>query len=473
MTQGNHHFIGGVWTPARDSDALVAINPAHGERVARFAQAQAVEVDAAVLAARKAFPGWAETPLEDRLALLKRVADGIAAAGDELAALITAQMGCPTSFCRAAQIGLPIGDIHTTIAAAERLHDETLGRSLVQKDPVGVVVAITPWNFPLHQIMAKVGPALAAGCTVVLKPSEVTPLDAAVMARIFDEAGAPAGVFNVVFGGRETGAALVSHPEVDMISFTGSTRGGRAVASAAAGDLKKLSLELGGKSANLILDDADLETVIPAALAQAFINSGQVCAALSRLIVPASQKARVEAIAAEAAKGWTLGDPTDPATRLGPLATHAQQAGVRQAIKDATGQGARILAGGLDIPESLAAGAYVAATVLSDVTSDAAIAQHETFGPVLTLLTYEGEDEAMRIANDTRYGLSGGVWSADEARAVAVARRLRTGQVVINGAGLDLAAPFGGVKQSGLGRENGAYGLEEFVAPKAITRPQA
>ena len=356
---------------------------------------------------------------------------------------------------------------------AAQLSDRVIGRSIVQNDPVGVVAAITPWNFPLHQIMAKIAPALAAGCTVVLKPSEVTPLDAIILAEIFHDAGAPAGVFNLIVGGRETGEALVSHPNIDMISFTGSTRGGRAVARAAATGLKKVALELGGKSANIILDDADMEKAIPASLGQTFINSGQVCAALSRLIVPEGRRKEIETLAIEAAKNWTLGDPMDPATRLGPVASRTQQARVREAIAGAVTQGARLLTGGPDQPAMQPKGAYISPTILSDVTSHMAIAREETFGPVLSIIGYSDEQEALRIANDSDYGLSGGVWSGNEDRMMAIARRMRTGQVILNGASLDLAAPFGGVKQSGIGRENGRYGLEEYFAPKAITRPQS
>lgn len=472
MTDGRHQYIGGEWRASAGFERIPVVNPATGVIMAEATAGSAEDVDQAVASARKAGLSWASTPLPERLALLERISAGIGAQGDALAALITSEMGCPISFCRPAQIGLPMGDIAATLAAAREMEERRIGRSLIQNDPVGVVVAITPWNFPLHQILAKVGPALAAGCTVVLKPSEVTPLDAALLAQIIHDAGAPAGVFNLVIGGRETGEALVSHPGIDMVSFTGSTRGGRKVAEIAGRGLKKVALELGGKSANILLEDADLEVAVPAALGQAFINSGQVCAALSRLVVPLHRLAEVEAVAMEAVKGWMPGDPTDPATRMGPLAHLGQQAQVRQAILGAQAQGARLVAGGAEQPAQSPSGAYVAATILSDVLATMDIAQQETFGPVLTIETYADEDEAVRIANDSDYGLSGGVWSADLDRAESVARRLRTGQVILNGAGLDLAAPFGGVRNSGLGRENGRYGLEEFIAPKAITRPQ-
>jgi aldehyde dehydrogenase (NAD+) len=472
MQAGRSHYIDGVWQAASSAAAIPVINPATEMLIAEAASGSAADAAKAAQAARKAFDRWSQTPLAERIALLERVRAGIEARADELASLITAEMGCPIGFSRAAQIGLAMGDIRATLAVAEALQDRELGRSIVQNDPIGVVVAITPWNFPLHQILAKIAPALAAGCTVVLKPSEVTPLDATILAEIFHAAGTPPGVFNMVLGGRETGAALVAQPEVDMVSFTGSTRGGRAVAEIAGRELKKTALELGGKSANIILDDADLEKIIPAALGQAFINSGQVCAALSRLIVPQSRQAEAEAIAVEAAKAWTVGDPTDPANRLGPLANATQQEKVRQAITGAVDEGAVILCGGPDQPAGLPRGAYVSPTILSNVTRATTIFREETFGPVLSVIGYTDEADAIQIANDSPYGLSGGVWSDSLERAEGVARRMRTGQVILNGASLDLAAPFGGVKQSGLGRENGRYGLEEYCSPKAITRPQ-
>jgi aldehyde dehydrogenase (NAD+) len=464
-------YIDGTWHGSASPDTIAVVNPATEAILANATAGCGADVDKAVMAAGRAFKAWSQTALDERLALLNRISAGIAARAGELAETITSEMGCPIGFAKAAQIGLPMGDIRFTLEAAAALGDRKIGRSIVQNDPVGVVAAITPWNFPLHQIMAKVAPALAAGCTVVLKPSEVTPLDAMLLAEIFHDASMPAGVFNLIVGGRETGEALVSHPGIDMISFTGSTRGGRAVALAGAKGLKKVALELGGKSANIILDDADLEKAIPASLGQAFINSGQVCAALSRLIVPESRRKEIEALAVEAAKSWNLGDPMVSTTRLGPLANRGQQERVRQAITGALSDGARLLTGGAEQPKGQPKGAYIAPTILSDVRPGMAIAREETFGPVLSIIGYSDEAEAIQIANDSEYGLSGGVWSGDEARMTAVARQMRTGQVILNGAQLDLAAPFGGFKQSGLGRENGIYGLEEYLMPKAITFP--
>jgi acyl-CoA reductase-like NAD-dependent aldehyde dehydrogenase len=464
-------YIDGTWQGSASADTIAVINPATDAVLANVGTGCGEDVDKAVMAAGRAFDAWSRTPLEERLALLTRISAGIGARAGELAETITAEMGCPIGFSKTAQVGLPMGDIRFTLEAAAALRDRKIGRSIVQNDPVGVVAAITPWNFPLHQIMAKVAPALAAGCTIILKPSEVTPLDAILLAEIFHDAGTPAGVFNLIPGGRETGEALVAHPGIDMISFTGSTRGGRAVAQAGAKGLKKVALELGGKSANIILDDADLEKAIPASLGQAFINSGQVCAALSRLIVPEHRRKEIENLATEAAKSWTIGNPMDSTTRLGPLANRNQQNRVRQAIGGALSDGARLLTGGADQPKDQPRGAYVVPTILTDVRPDMAIAREETFGPVLSIIGYRDEADAIRIANDSDYGLSGGVWSGDEARMTAIARRMRTGQVILNGAQLDLAAPFGGFKRSGIGRENGVYGLEEYMAPKAITFP--
>src|SRR6185312_3081636 len=379
-------YIDGTWHSSASPDTIAVVNPATEAVLANATAGCGEDVDKAVIAAGRAFEGWSRVPLNERLALLNRISEGIAARAGELAQTITSEMGCPIGFAKTAQIGLPMGDIRFTLEAAAALNDRKIGRSIVQNDPVGVVAAITPWNFPLHQIMAKVAPALAAGCTVVLKPSEVTPLDAMLLAEIFHDAGTPAGVFNLIVGGRETGEALVSHPGIDMISFTGSTRGGRAVALAGAKGLKKVALELGGKSANIILDDADLTKAIPASLGQAFINSGQVCAALSRLIVPESRRKEIEVLAVEAAKNWNIGDPMDTTTRLGPLANRNQQARVREAITGALSDGARLLTGGAGQPKDQPKGAYIAPTILSDVQSGMAIAREETFGPVLSII---------------------------------------------------------------------------------------
>ena len=461
-------YAGGVWHRSATRERIPVFNPATDRMIEQVTAGCAADVDRAVVAARKAFPAWSQTATSERLRLLQRLHDGISERAEGLATTITSEMGSPVSFSRTAQIGLALRGIQSTIAAMNSIADERSGGTLIVREPLGVVAAITPWNFPLHQIIAKIAPALAAGCVVVLKASEVTPLDAIQLAGIIGDAGFPPGVFNLVTGGRETGEALVAHPRIDMVTFTGSTRGGRRVATVAAEGLKKVSLELGGKSANIVLDDADLSRAIPGALQQCFVNSGQVCAALSRLLVPKQRMVEIESLAVTAAKAWTLGDPADPGTRLGPLANRAQQAHVRKCIELGVTEGAHLLVGGPEQPAGFEAGAFVTPTIFSRARNDMALAREEIFGPVLAIVGYDDEDEAIRMANDSEYGLSGGVWSASVGRAVEVARRMSTGQVVVNGASLDLAAPFGGVKRSGHGRENGRYGLEEFFNVKAV-----
>jgi len=347
--------------------------------------------------------------------------------------------------------------------------EEWVGNALVVREPAGVIGCITPWNYPLHQIAAKVAPAIAAGCTVVLKPSEVTPLNAFVLAEVVDAAGLPGGVFNLVTGlGPVVGEAIAASPGIDVISFTGSTASGKRVAAAAAGTLKRVALELGGKSANVILDDADLDAAVADGVAKCFLNSGQTCTALTRMIVPRSRLAEIERIAAAAAEQHTPGDPLDSASQLGPLVSQVQRERVLDYIHKGIEEGAKLIAGGPEPPEGLERGYFVRPTVFSEVRNEMTIAQEEIFGPVLSIIPYDDEDEAIRIANDSRYGLSGSVWSSDPERAERVARRIRTGMVEVNGAAFNALAPFGGVKQSGYGRELGRFGLEEYYAVKAI-----
>lgn len=469
MPESGAFHSGGIWLEASASGRIPVVNPANGEVIGEAAACNACDVDQAVRAAQAALPGWRATSVEERLSFLRKLRDALAANSEMLALLITRQMGTPIGFSRAAQIGLPLRTFDITIAAMAAIEDERTARSRIVRDPVGVVAAITPWNLPLHQIAAKVVPALAAGCTVVLKPSEMTPLDARVFADLVLGCGFPPGVFNVVFGAVDTGAALVAHPGIDMVSFTGSTAAGRLIAAQAGCDLKKVALELGGKSANILLDDADLATAVPQAISQCFVNAGQTCAALTRLIVPRARRAEVEAFAIEAAATWVPGNPEDPTTRLGPLASRRQQARVREMVGRAIAEGAIPLVGGLDVPIGFENGAWFAATILSDVRTNMEIAREEVFGPVLVIFDYEDEAEAIALANDSTYGLSGGVWSGDAQRAERVARGMRTGQVILNGATLDMEAPFGGFGQSGIGREYGRYGLEEFFSLKAIT----
>ncbi|MGQ7934197.1 aldehyde dehydrogenase family protein [Paraburkholderia sp. D1E] len=463
-------YCDGDWVPAAGRDRLAAFDPCTERQFASIAVCDADDVDAAVTAARHAFGGWSATPVEQRCAVLNRVREGIARQLDGFAADLAQEIGAPLWVSRQMQVPMPLRNLELAIEAIGSMALETnVGHSLVVREAVGVVAAITPWNFPLHQIVAKVGAALAAGCTVVLKPSELAPLAARRFATIVHEAGLPRGVFNLVWGdGPGTGAALAAHPEVDMVSFTGSLTGGRAVARAAADSVKKVALELGGKSATILLDDAPLSDAVSTVLRQCFTNSGQICAAQTRLLVPAVLLSEVEALCAQHVRDWIVGNPDRPETRLGPVANRRQFEAVQRHIGTALAQGARLVTGGAGRPVGFEHGYFVRPTVFSAVTSDMTLAREEVFGPVLALMSYTDVEEAVAIANSTPYGLSGGVWSADAQRALGIARRLRTGQVVVNGAPQNLAAPFGGYRQSGIGRENGRYGVEEFFELKAI-----
>ena len=452
-------------------ERIEVINPATEQVMGSVPAGTPAEVDAAVAAATAAFPGWSGTSVADRAAIVRRISAGLAARGAELAALITAEMGSPITFARRVQAGLPVG---TSAGIADLLEggysfSEEIGNSLVVREPVGVVGAITPWNYPLHQVVAKVVPALAARCTVVLKPSEVAPHSANVLLEVVAEAGVPAGVVNLVHGvGPVVGEAIAAHPGVQMISFTGSTAAGRRVSAVASATVKRVALELGGKSANVLLDDADFGKAVKIGLANAFINGGQTCTAWTRMLVPADRHAEVVELAVAAASKYPVGDPADEATRVGPMASAAQLTRVRGYIERGIAEGATLACGGaepLDGP-----GCYVRPTIFADVRPDMVIAQEEIFGPVLSILPYADEDEAVSIANATIYGLAGAVFSADQDRAIAVARRLRTGQVDVNGGAFNPVAPFGGYGQSGNGRELGRYGLEEFCELKSIQR---
>jgi acyl-CoA reductase-like NAD-dependent aldehyde dehydrogenase len=445
------------------------VNTATEKVIAQVPKGDAEDVNRAVLAARKGFDAWSRTDSIKRIAILKDMHARLTARKDELARTLSEEMGGPLWHTAMAQLGMPLANFQGMIDAAEQLHlEEKLGSSIIAREPIGVVGAITPWNFPLHQIVAKVVAALAAGCTIVLKPSEVAPLTAYVFAEIAAEAGLPPGVLNLVCGDGALGAAIASHPDVDMVSFTGSTGVGKRVAALGAATVKKVALELGGKSANIILPDADLLQAIPTALRQCFGNSGQSCVSMSRLLVPSTRKKEIEELCVAAAATWIVGDPFAETTRLGPVANKAQYERVRGFIQRGIAEGARLLCGGPDRPSDIAHGYYIQPTVFTDVKPEMAIAQEEIFGPVLSIIAFDTEDDAVAIANDVAYGLSGGVWSGDKDRAVRIARRMRTGQVIINGAALNFAAPFGGYKQSGLGRENGRFGIEEFFELKNI-----
>ncbi len=463
-------YIGGEWVASTGTGTIEVIDSTTERVIGVVPEGTAADVDAAVMAARPGFEAWSAVPLEHRLDALHAIAAALAARGDELAALIAAEVGMPLGQSRAIQAGLPAMDFGGTAqVAGEVVWEEQVGNSTVVREPIGVVGAITPWNYPLHQLCAKVAPALAAGCSVVAKPSEVTPLSAFVLAEIIDEAGLPAGVFNLVTGfGPVVGEAIAAHDGVDMVSFTGSTRAGKMVSEAASGNVKRVSLELGGKSANVILDDADLKRAVSHGVANCLLNSGQTCSAHTRMLVPRSKLEEAEGIAAATAEKMAPGDPFEPTARIGPLVSDAQRTRVREYIAKGEAEGAKLVAGGAEPPEGLETGYFVRPTVFSDVTPEMTIAQEEIFGPVLSIMPYDDEDEAAEIANGTVYGLDGGVWSADPERAKAFARRMRTGQVQVNGATFNPLAPFGGYKQSGHGRELGKFGLEEFLETKSI-----
>jgi aldehyde dehydrogenase (NAD+) len=463
-------FIGGEWIDPTGDATIDVLNPSTEEVIGRVPEGTAEDADRAARAARAAFDGWSQVSPYDRAQLCGAIGAKLAERGDELAALIATEMGMPLKLARMIQAGLPAGTFSAIPQLVEQVQwEEEVGNSLIVREPAGVVAAITPWNYPLHQIALKVAPALAAGCTVVVKPTEVVPLNAFVLAEIVEEIGLPAGVFNLVTGtGPVVGEALVTHPEVDMVSFTGSTRAGRRVSELASQAVKPVALELGGKSPNVILDDADLSRAVPDGVAKCFLNSGQTCSALTRMLVPREKLAEVEQIAATVAESFTPGDPFDADSRLGPLVSDTQLERVRDYIEKGQAEGAKLVTGGAESPEGAESGYFVRPTVFSDVTTEMTIAQEEIFGPVLSIMPYDSEEEAVEIANDTVYGLAGGVWSADEQRARGVARKLRTGQIEINGGAFNPMAPFGGFKQSGHGREAGRYGIEEFLVAKSL-----
>ncbi|MGF1427592.1 aldehyde dehydrogenase family protein [Kitasatospora sp. LaBMicrA B282] len=470
MQQHADQYIDGSWRPSLGGEALTVFNPATEQPIATVPAGTAADVDAAVAAARAAARGWGTTTREQRLAPLTRLRDGLVERQEEIAALISAEQGSPIGFARTVQAGLPVAVASSYVELlAGYEFQETVGNSTVLAEPAGVVAAITPWNYPLHQIVAKVVPALAAGCTVVLKPAEDTPLVARLFAELVAAAGFPAGVFNLVTGvGAVAGAALAAHPEVDLVSFTGSTAVGRAIGEAAGRGIKKVALELGGKSANVVLPGADLARAVNVNAANVFTNSGQTCTAWSRLLVHQDQYEEAVELAAKAAAKYRPGDPGAVGTRMGPVVNAKQRDRVRGYIESGLAQGARLAAGGAEAPADLPIGYYVQPTVLADVTPGMTVAQEEIFGPVLSILAYRDEEHALEIANGTEYGLAGGVWAADEATAVAFARRMDTGQVHINGGAFNPLAPFGGYKSSGVGRELGRHGLEEFLQTKSL-----
>ena len=473
MTIYDKLYINGAWAPSASADTIDVIDSVNEEVMATVPAGTAADVDAAVAAAKGAFESWSSTPVEERAKYMTRIGDSLGARMDEIATAISKETGMAKWLSQLVQVGLPINSFNQAAAVARGYQfEENVGSSLVVREPIGVVACITPWNYPLHQIAAKVAYAMAAGCTVVLKPSEVAPVDAFILAEVIDEIGLPGGVFNLVSGvGPVVGEAMASHPDVDMVSFTGSTRAGKRVAQLGAETIKKIALELGGKSANVLLadlDEAGFKKAVRDGVGKAFLNSGQTCSALTRMLVPRERLAEAEAIAGATANAMVVGDPFAEGVHLGPLASAAQRDRVQGYIQKGIDEGATLVAGGLGKPEGVDVGFYVRPTVFSAVTPEMTIAQEEIFGPVLSILPYADEDDAVRIANGVVYGLAGGVWSADKAHAEQVARRLRTGQVEVNGGAFNPNAPFGGYKQSGVGREYGRFGLEEFLEIKSL-----
>jgi aldehyde dehydrogenase (NAD+) len=445
-TDHRGNYIGGAWVASTGQDSIEVTNPATEQVIARISAGTGADVDRAVQAAAAAFPSWAARPRSERTAYCTAISELFAQRAESLAAVVTSEVGTAIGFSQAIQIGLPTATFGSMAPFAEEIEwDTTIGNSHVLREPVGVVGAITPWNFPLHQIAAKLAPALTAGCTVVLKPSEITPLSAIALVEILDEVGLPPGVVNVVNGtGPVVGEAIAAHPAIDMVTFTGSTAAGRRVSEVAAATVKKVALELGGKNANILLDGADLSKAVPNAVAKGYLNAGQACLAFSRLLVPRGKQAEVEQLIAAQVAALQVGDPTDPATEIGPLVSPTQRKRVTDHIKLALDQGATLVVGGADAPQSLASGYYVQPTVVSDVTPDMTVAREEVFGPVIAIIPYADEDEAIRIANDSIYGLGGGVWGADAQDAARVARQLRTGSVEVNGAEYNPFAPIAG-----------------------------
>jgi len=470
MLEKLQFYIDGQWVNPADSRTMDVVNPATEEVYGRISIGSAADVDEAVAAATRAFETFSETSREERIDLLQAILDVFIRRADEVAEAIMDEMGAPWGLAKHAQAASGTQHIAAAIEALKSYEfEEKIGSAMIVKEPIGVCGLITPWNWPMNQIAVKVAPAIAAGCTMILKPSEIAPFDAILFAEILDEAGVPAGVFNLINGdGPGVGTALSSHPGISMVSFTGSTRAGVLVAQNAAPSVKRVAQELGGKSANIILDDADLETAVADGTKGMFDNTGQSCDAPSRMLVPRDKMNEAAAIAAKVAAGTVVGNPREKGTRVGPVVSELQWNKIQDLIQKGIDEGATLAAGGTGRPDGLERGYYVKPTVFADVNNDMTIAREEIFGPVLSIIPYDSEDEAVQIANDTPYGLSGYVSSGDLERARRVASRMRTGMVHINGADLEALAPFGGYKQSGNGREWGAHGMDEFLEVKSV-----
>jgi len=464
-------YIGGRWVDPIGRDTVEVINPATEEPFAEIALGNRDDVDAAVEAARRAFPAFAETSVAERLALLRAILAEYERRADDIAAVIVREVGSPLAFARNAQAAAGINQLNEHIKALESFRFEQMkGTTLVLREAIGVVGLITPWNWPINQLVAKVAPAIAAGCTMVVKPSELSPLCTLIFAEVAHDAGVPAGVFNLVNGtGPVVGAALSSHPGVDMVSFTGSTRAGTEVARAAAATVKRVAQELGGKAPTIMLPGTDLDRTVKVAIQRIFANSGQSCSAPSRLLVPRDEVEQASAIARGVADTVVAGDPSDPATTMGPVISRAQFDKIRDLIESGVREGARLVCGGPGRPDGLDRGYFIRPTVFADVDPSMRIAREEIFGPVMSIIAYDDVEDAIAIANDTPYGLSAYVQGPDAEAARRVGRRIRAGQVHVNNPPPDRSAPFGGYKQSGNGRENGEHGISEFLETKALT----
>ena len=467
----DHHYVDGAWVASTGPRHMV-INPSTEEPLAEVQLASRADVDGAVAAARRALDGWSSLSAAERGKFVAALRDALMVRLTDIASLIADEVGSPLQFATLAQAAAPIAVADNYVTLAEQFEVETAsGTTLVRREPVGVAAAITPWNYPLHQIICKLAPALVAGCTMVWKPTEVAPLTGFLLTEILDEIGLPPGVFNLLPGtGPEVGEALASHPDVDLVSFTGSTRAGTRVAALAAANVTRVALELGGKSALVVLDDADLDAAVQTGVSACYMNTGQTCAAWTRLVVPRDRADEATQLAKAVAESMKLGPAKADGTVLGPLVSALQRDRVREHIGRAIDDGATLVTGGAEPPPGLDTGYFVQPTVFSDVVPEMAIAQEEVFGPVLAVMAHDGDEHAVEVANATRYGLHGGVYSADHDRALAVARGMRTGTVDINGIKPNIAGPFGGFKQSGIGRELGAFGLDEYCEVKGINQ---
>ncbi|MEM7541135.1 MAG: aldehyde dehydrogenase family protein [Pseudomonadota bacterium] len=470
MEHANHFYIDGKWVKPHSDQLLEVINPANETSIGQISLGNEQDVNDAVAAAKRAFESFSLTSKEERIALLQAIIEAYQKRSDDIASWVSAEMGAPLKLAQTAQVGSGLGHFVTMLEVLKNFEfEEHKDGHTILREPAGVCGLITPWNWPLNQICCKVAPAIAAGCTMVLKPTEIAPMNALVFAEVMDEAGVPAGVFNLVNGdGPTVGRTLSTHPDIDMMSFTGSTRAGTDVSEKAAATVKRVSLELGGKSANIILDDADFEKSIQRDMFGMCVNSGQSCNAPTRMLVPHDRMSEAAEYAKQAAEKITVGDPTMDDTTIGPVVSETQFNKIQGLIEKGIEEGAKLETGGPGRPDGMNAGYYVKPTVFSNVTNDMTIAREEIFGPVLSIIGYENDDDAVRIANETVYGLSGYISSGDAERARDVAKRLRTGNVHLNGAPLDQTAPFGGYRQSGNGREWGAFGLEEFLETKAV-----